>query len=189
MISTADDPFLYVPDCPVIDEFFRQVRNERYRLDLTALWIAAGKPEGFEPRFWCKAHNSIGGMKPLKTICALDRHAEAMGTTAALYAMDCDERISDAFEEHYRPRYGRNVVKAIICEPTRLVGMLAICDVMNRQDISPTVAADAILAEVARDDEGELGVFERETIVARVHRALRGDQQLPHPRNPHYWSE
>jgi hypothetical protein len=56
---------------------------------------------------------------------------------------------------------------------------------MIPREIGPASAATMILDEIVLGVSG-MNVFEQETIVIRVQRALRGGQ-LPHPEAPHYW--
>ena len=187
MISTDRPADLAIPDCPVVVEFLRQIRREAFRLNLTRLWEAAGTPEDLEPNFWARENNKISGTKKLKVLRKRGGPAVARGATAALFVLDLDERLEAGYYLHYIKRYKHNPIQAIITEPTSVIAVLALCDLMiSAGDTEPpTSLAEAILNEVILGSiQQGIDEFTLETIAARVARALRGDPKLPHPLDP-----
>jgi hypothetical protein len=120
--------FLHVPDCPVIAEFLRQTRQQYFRLNMTSLWVVAGQPAGLAPNSWVRKSNEVCAHK-MKLFRKANGPASSRGKTAALYALDLDDRLEHAYYLHFIKRYKHDAVQAIIREPSHVMAILAICDV------------------------------------------------------------
>lgn len=175
MISHLNAP----SDRPVVDEFLRQVREEAYRLNLTSLWVVAGQPDDMEPGHWAKLSRQAGAKKT-KVLRRPGGPAEADGLTAALFALELDESIEKHYYRRYRKRYkGRNnAIQAMIDDPTPLMAMLAVCDVMYMHGGGPWNASQLILGALVQWVQ-DLDAIEQETVIARAQRALRNESHPP----------
>ncbi|MBV8317890.1 MAG: hypothetical protein JO116_24510 [Planctomycetaceae bacterium] len=153
-------------------------------IDLTRLWHFAGRPKGRSPRQKypkdCKGYKDFGRI--LKSVGrTADSPAWATSDTARSYVESLDPRIMIARQNIIIEMMDRDPVGWLMDAPEGAKGIAAVFikPIVANQAGLPREEADRLIIAEAIERTSGLDVFEQETKVAEVQRAVRGERPLP----------
>jgi hypothetical protein len=158
-------------DSPVWDDYRRQTaRDPDALVNLTSLWRAAGSPRGRSPRQHYRGTRLIMRDEGRRGSCWADPN------TALCYAQILDANLMWACGEAFFRQLDADPAGNMAGLPSPLMAMFAIPAMMAKEGIDADAARDRLVAEVARRVGGG-DAYAGETLVARVRRAVEGEEQ------------
>jgi hypothetical protein len=159
----------------VWDSYVSQEAYDPDRIDLTLLWIAAGRPWK-SPRRWApKTHDSLKirfqGKSP-------DDPVWAPYSTALMYAEHLDPKIMVAMGVAFFRVVDKDPAGLLMGAPDGAKQLTAMFATMAKTEDGGPMTAERIMADVV-ERTGHLDMYEQETLVAKAQRALMGQPSIP----------
>ena len=160
-----------------VSPMFRELRKQldafephELSFDLTALWKAAGRPQGQTPRDYLHRFRDTTRDHVRDQGGGPDGAVLADYETALDYCMIVDRRIMMAVFEEGRRHRRQDPVKALMECPNPLMGLLIEADLLEQGVDTPQ--AERILIDGVKEAVAGLDQYSAETRVAEVQRVL-----------------
>jgi hypothetical protein len=167
-------PDLLLDDNPVMLEYRRQTRRGRRRVNLTPLWIAAGRRSAKSPRRWENRYFKRHGKRVIHDPGGgPDAPVWADSTYSLMSAEFLDVRIALAIGRFFMSQLKADPARQLAGCSDSVMAIFAVKAQADKEDIPLADAAERIIKDVERRT-ADMDPVSQETAVAKVRRAVQG---------------